>query len=70
MKYWIIMLALVASQAFAGVNDQAIKETEAEITRVSQAIAQMKQEGLHTGRFEMTLWRLNNKLQALKDLNG
>ena len=63
MKYWIIMLALVASQAFAGVNDEQIRQVEAEIARLS-AIENPTRDT------KMALWRLNNKLQALKDLNG
>jgi hypothetical protein len=63
MKYWIIMVALVASQAFAGVNDEQIRQVEAEIARLS-AIENPTRDT------KMALWRLNNKLQALKDLNG
>jgi hypothetical protein len=57
------MVALVASQAFAGVNDEQIRQVEAEIARLS-AIENPTRDT------KMALWRLNNKLQALKDLNG
>lgn len=63
MKYWIILLAMVASQAFAGVNDEQIKQVEAEIARLSS----IENPSRDT---KMALWRLNNKLRELKDLNG
>jgi hypothetical protein len=62
MKYWIIMLAIVTSQCFAGVNDEQIRQVEAEIARLSSIENPTRDT-------KMALWRLNNKLQQLKDLN-
>ena len=62
MKYWCIMLAIVTSQCFAGVNDEQIRQVEAEIARLSSIENPTRDT-------KMALWRLNNKLQALKDLN-
>jgi len=62
MKYWFVMLAIVTSQCFAGVHDEQIRQVEAEIARLS-AIENPSRDT------KMALWRLNNKLQALKDLN-
>ena len=62
MKYWIIMLAIVTSQCFAGVNDEKIRQVEAEIARLSSIENPTRDT-------KMALWRLNNKLQQLKDLN-
>lgn len=69
-KYCIALVALTASLAFAGVNDEAIQKLEAEIARREAVISQLKAEGKPTGRFEMTVLRLRNELQKLKDLNG
>ena len=63
MKNLFLILALVASQAFAGIYDEKIAQREA-------AIKQMQAEGKPTGRFEFVVWRLRNELQKLKDLNG
>jgi septal ring factor EnvC (AmiA/AmiB activator) len=67
MKYWIIMLALVASQAFAGANDEAIAQIKEQIAQLEQRIKESDQP---LPRVQLEVWRLNNKLQALKDLNG
>ena len=70
MKHLILILALAATQAFAGINDEKIAQVEAEIAQREVAIKQMQAEGKPTGRFEFVVWRLRNELQKLKDLNG
>ena len=70
MKNLFLILALVASQAFAGIYDEKIAQVEAEIAQREAAIKQMQAEGKPTGRFEFVVWRLRNELQKLKDLNG
>lgn len=70
MKQFLILLALVATQAVAGPMDDRISQTQAEIAQLESVINQLKAEGKPTGRFEITVWRLRNELARLKDLNG
>jgi len=70
MKHLILILALAATQSFAGPFDEKIAQVEAEIAQREVAIKQMQAEGKPTGRFEFVVWRLRNELQKLKDLNG
>ena len=70
MKQFLILLALVATQAFAGPLDLRIVQLEAEIAQRQAAVEQLKAEGKPTGRFEMTVLRLRNELAKLKESNG
>lgn len=70
MKNILLILALVTTVVSAGPLDDQIAKLEAEIAQRQSVIAQMKSEGKPTGRFEMVVWRLQNDLQKLKDLNG
>jgi len=62
MKYLIIMLAIVTSQCFAGVNDEAIAEVKAQI-------AQLEKIENPNRDTKMALWRLRNRLKQLEDFN-
>ena len=63
MKHLVLLIALAVGPALAcGINDEEIAKVQAEITRLS-AIEQPTRDT------KMALWRLNNRLQQLKDLN-
>ena len=63
MKHLVLILALVAGSAYAcGIHSEEIVKVQAEITRL-QAIENPTRDT------KMALWRLNNRLQQLKDFN-
>lgn len=66
MKHLVLILALACATAFADETSDRIAELKAEIARRQAAIAQMKAEGKPTGRFEMTVFRLQRELEKLE----
>ena len=60
MRSLIIALMLTANLAHA---EASIEQLRAEIAQRKSAIAQMQAEGKPTGRFEMTVFRLERRLE-------
>jgi hypothetical protein len=61
-----VTLALSCMLAHADATSDRIAELKAEIAQRQAAIAQMKAEGKPTGRFEMTVFRLQRELEKLE----
>ena len=61
-----LTLALSCILAHADATSDRIAELRAEIAQRQAAIAQMKAEGRATGRFEMTVFRLQRELEKLE----
>ena len=63
-----LVIATFCIAAQAGENSDRIAELKAEIAQRQAAIAQMQKEGRATGRFEMTVLRLQRELERLEIL--
>ena len=66
MKNLVLILALLCASVHADATSDRIAELKAEIAQRQAAIAQMKAEGKPTGRFEMTVFRLQRELEKLE----
>lgn len=67
MKHVLVILTMICSTAYAcdATTLAQIEELKAEIARRQRAIEIMKEDGRATGRFEMTVLRLQQKLKEL-----
>jgi hypothetical protein len=63
-----LTLALACTFAQADEVSDRMVEIKAEIAQRQAAIAQMRTEGKATGRFEMTVFRLQRELEKLEIL--
>lgn len=63
-----LILAVACVSAYADETSDRIAELKAEIAQRQAAIAQMQKEGRATGRFEMTVFRLQRELEKLEIL--
>lgn len=61
-----LTLALACTFAQADEVSDRIAEIKLEIAQRQAAIAQMRAEGRATGRFEMTVFRLQRELEKLE----
>lgn len=68
MKNLVLILALLCAFVHADTTSDRIAELKAEIAQRQAAIAQMKAEGKPTGRYEMTVFRLQRELEKLEIL--
>lgn len=59
-------IALFCITSQAGENADRIAELKAEIAQRQAVIVQMQKEGRPTGRFEMTVFRLQRELERLE----
>jgi uncharacterized small protein (DUF1192 family) len=65
----VLISLILASICVLAVADEAsdrIAELKAEIAQRQAAIVQMKAEGRATGRYEMTVFRLQRELEKLE----
>jgi hypothetical protein len=66
MKHLVLVLALLCASVHADATSDRIAEIKAEIAQRQAAIAQMKADGKPTGRYEMTVFRLQRELEKLE----
>jgi hypothetical protein len=71
MKYVLAVFLMVTSAAYAcdAATLAQIEQLKVEIARRQAAIEIMKSDGRATGRFEMALFRLQQKLKELSNCN-
>lgn len=61
-----IALALACTIAFANETSDRIAELKAEIAQRQAVVVKMQQDGKPTGRYEMTIFRLQRELEKLE----